>query len=107
MARNFHAAVVVPVVYCDYYYFANIRFLLERGTTEFVVFWKQFTVVNSADVFMRLLLFSASRTDGVCWILPFKHFFLHSSDIQRQSSFVESFFSRHYPLIPTNTIKFW
>ena len=91
MVRNFHAAVVVPVVYCDYYYLANIRFLLERGTTEFVVFWKQFTVVKSVDLFLRLLLFSASRTDGVCWILPFEHFFLHSSDIQRQSSFVESF----------------
>ena len=75
MARNFHAAVAVLVVYCDYYSFANIRFLLERGTTEFVVFWKQLTVVKSVDLFLCLLLFSASRTDGVCWILPFEHFF--------------------------------
>ena len=72
MARNFHAAVAVPVVYCDYHSFTNtLLFLLERGTTEFIVSWKQFTV----DLFMSLLLFSASRTNGVCWILLFEHFF--------------------------------
>ena len=71
MARNFHAAVAVPVVYCDYHSFTNtLLFLLERGTTEFIVSWKQFTV----DLFFSLGLFFAGPTHGVCWILLFEHF---------------------------------
>ena len=60
MVRNFHAAVAVPVVYCDYHSFTNTRFLLERGKTYFIVSWNQFTL----DLFMSLGLFSVSRTEA-------------------------------------------